>query len=130
MTENLVLDASAMVTLLVGGRMANMVAERIAGTSVHVPAHFDAEVLSALGRLHRASELDADEVAQRLDALAAAPFERHAIGPLLASAWGLPDNVRLVHALYISLAIELAAPLVTLDRGQATASPQAEMLRT
>ncbi len=129
MTETLVLDASAMVTLLIGGPVANKVAERIAGTPVHVPAHFDAEVLSALGRLHRANELDADEVAQRLVALAAAPFERHAIGPLLTSAWGLPDNVRPVDALYISLAVKLSVPIITVDRGLAAATPHAELLR-
>ncbi len=130
MTEALVLDASAMVALLIGGRLADTVAERIAGTAVHVPAHFDAEVLSALGRLHRAGELDADQVAARLDAVTAAPFERHAIGPLLASAWELRDNVGLVDALYISLAAEFSVPIITFDRGLATAAPQAELLRT
>ncbi len=119
-----------MVALLIGGRMAHMVAERIAGTAVHVPAHFDAAVLSAFGRLHRAGELDAGQVAARIDALAAAPFERHAIGPLLASAWGQRDNVRLVDALYISLAVELSVPIITLDRGLAAAAPRAELLRT
>jgi predicted nucleic acid-binding protein len=94
-----------------------------------VPAHFDAEVLSALGRLHRSGDLSASEVERGLAALAEAPFERHALAPLLASAWDLRGNVRLVDALYLALAAELGAPLLTLDRGLASASVEAELLQ-
>ena len=128
MTQALVLDASAMVTLLIGGRAAVTVAKRIEGAEVHVPAHFDAEVLSALGRLQRASELSVADVADRLDMLAAAPFERHAVAPLLASAWDRRGHVRLVDALYVALADELGVPLITFDRGLASACEQAELL--
>jgi predicted nucleic acid-binding protein len=127
-TQALVLDASAMVTLLISGRAAVTVARRIEGAEVHVPAHFDAEVLSALGRLQRSSELSVADVADRLDMLAAAPFERHAVAPLLASAWDRRGNVRLVDALYVALADELGGPLITLDRGLASACEQAELL--
>ena len=129
MTQALVLDASAMVTLLIGGSAATTVARRIEGTEVHVPAHFDAEVLSALGRLQRAGALSIAQVADRLDMLAAAPFERHAVAPLLASAWDRRGNVRLVDALYVALASELGAPLITLDRGLDSACEQAELLQ-
>jgi predicted nucleic acid-binding protein len=127
-TQALVLDVSAMVTLLIGGRVAVTVAKRIEGAEVHVPAHFDAEVLSALGRLQRASVLSVADVADRLEMLAAAPFERHAVAPLLAWAWTRRDNVRLVDALYVALADELGVPLLTLDRGLASACEQAELL--
>lgn len=117
-----------MVAMLVAGRAAGVVAERIRGASVHVPAHFDAEVLSALGRIHRADELDASGVSTRLDVLAAAPFERHSLGPLLAEAWSPRANVRLVDALYIALAERSSAPLITLDKGLAAATKKSELL--
>jgi predicted nucleic acid-binding protein len=126
-TEDLVLDASAMVTMLVGGQVAAPIVERLRGCAVHVPAHFDAEVLSALGRLSRAGQLSPRGVTRRLEVLAAAPFERHAIAPLLWPAWRLRARVRLVDALYIALAEELSAPIVTLDRGLASAAPRAEL---
>lgn len=118
-----------MVTMLIGGRAARPVADRIRGSAVHVPAHFDAEVLSALGRVHRTGELEPTEVSAKLDALAASPFQRHLLGPLLTAAWSLRANVRLADALYITLADELSAPLITLDKGLASATPKGELLR-
>jgi predicted nucleic acid-binding protein len=129
MTEVVVLDASAMVAMLVGGGMAERVATRIRGAAVHVPAHFDAEVLSALGRINRDGKLSTADATTRIEALAVAPFERHALGPLLVAAWSLRDNARLVDALYVSLSNELAAPIITLDRGLAGVAPSSELLQ-
>lgn len=128
MTEILVLDASAMVPMLVPGEAGRSIAQRIRGTDVHVPAHFDAEVLSALGRLHRADQIDADAVTRSLDALARAPFTRHPVAPLLAAAWGRRGDTRLVDALYVALAMKLSVPIITLDRGLAASAPRAELL--
>jgi predicted nucleic acid-binding protein len=47
--EGVVLDASAMVDLLTGEGTADPIRLRLRGTAIHVPAHFDAEVLSAVG---------------------------------------------------------------------------------
>jgi predicted nucleic acid-binding protein len=127
-TEDLVLDASAMVALLIGGQAASPIASRLRGCTVHVPAHFDAEVLSALSRLSRAGQLSARAVTRRLELLAAAPFERHAVAPLLVPAWRLRTRVRLVDALYIALAEGLSVPIVTLDRGLASSAPRIEPL--
>ena len=128
MTQTLVLDASAMVAMLIGGAHAEVVSSRLRGCVVHVPAHFDAEVMSALGRLHRAGELESQQVADSLEVIAEAPFERHQLAPLLAAAWSRRANVRLVGALYVALAEALSAPLITLDRGLASASRRAELL--
>ncbi len=57
-----VVDASALVDLLLGGPLGDRVAARIAGRRLHSPAHLDAEVLSALGRIHRAGDLSAAAV--------------------------------------------------------------------
>src|SRR5450759_471081 len=55
-----VVDASALVDFLLGtdrGRAVGPVLGRFA--ALHAPAHIDAEVLSALGRLHRAGTITA-----------------------------------------------------------------------
>ena len=62
-----------MVAMLLGGHTGRRVLERLRATSVHVPAHFDAKVLSALSRLQRAGDLSASAVEVRLGRLAAAP---------------------------------------------------------
>lgn len=128
MPESVIVDASAMVDLLVGSPMAVAVQGRLRGHELHVPAHFDAEVLSALGRLQRAEELTIRQVPARLERVAAAPIQRHLLGPLLTGAWKLRHNLRLVDALYVELANRLDAPVVTTDAGLAAASPAAELI--
>ena len=113
-----------MVDYLVGSPLAGLVGDRIKDSEVNVPAHFDAEVLSALGRLQRAGELTETEVEERVDLTAQAPFQRHLLAPLLSSAWTLHHSVRLVDALYVELADQLDAVIVTTDSGMAAATPR------
>jgi predicted nucleic acid-binding protein len=126
--DRIIIDASAMVDYLVRSAMALSISARIEAADVHVPAHFDAEVLSALGRLHRANALTDDEVEQRLELTATAPFERHLLGPLLPGAWRLRHNLRLVDALYVELSSHIRAPIITTDAGLATATSRAELV--
>lgn len=128
MAEQLVLDASAMVDYLVKTALAPSIGARMEGSEVHVPTHFDAEVLSALGRLNRAGDLTEREVEERLELTAAAPFRRHLLAPLLPGAWRLHHKARLVDALYIELATSLGAPIITTDAGLAVVSTRAELL--
>src|SRR2546429_8996855 len=60
--EDVVVDASVLVDILAGTELADAARMRLARTVLHAPAHLDAEVLSALGRLHRAGQLSAAEV--------------------------------------------------------------------
>jgi predicted nucleic acid-binding protein len=118
-----VVDASALVDFLLGtdrGRAVGPVLGRFA--ALHAPAHIDAEVLSALGRLHRAGTITAPQVGSRLEALETAPIERHALMSLLAGAWRRRDRFRLVDALYIELSEMLGASLVTTDGRLASAA--------
>jgi predicted nucleic acid-binding protein len=126
--DPLVLDASAMVDVLTGSPLARSVQERIHGSELHAPAHLDAEVLSALGRLHRAGHLSDRQAATRLDRLVEAPVQRHAVQALVLGAWGLRHNLRLVDALYVELANQLEAPLVTTDAALAAATSVAELV--
>lgn len=126
--EAIVVDASAMVDLLVGSPLASSVEARLRGHELHVPAHFDAEVLSALGRLQRAGEMTVRQVGTRLQSVATAPLERHLLAPLLADAWKIRHNLRLVDALYVELANRLDASIVTTDTGLAAATAVAQLV--
>ena len=112
----LVVDASALVDLLLANELGQAVGRRVAGHHLHAPAHVDAEVLSALGRLHRAGDLDADDVETKLALLTSAPITRHAINDLLLGAWARRHRLRLADALYVELATMLGCHLVTTDR--------------
>ena len=128
MAEHLVVDASVLVDLLVGSELATSIRDCLTGHELHAPAHFDAEVLSAMGRLHRAQLMTARQITARLGRLASAPIERHALPPLLAGAWRRRDNLRLVDALYVELADRLSTKVVTTDARLAGASSIAEGL--
>lgn len=111
-----VVDASALVDLLLGNELGDAVQRRIAGHALHAPAHADAEILSALGRLHRAGEIDADDVEAMLMRLAAAPIQRHPVTSVLIGAWSRRRQLRLTDALYVELAASRALALITTDR--------------
>lgn len=111
-----VADASALVDLLLGNDQGEAVHRRLAGHALHAPAHVDAEVLSALGRLNRAGTIKADDVDTMLHDLAAAPIQRHPVTGLLLGAWSRRNQLRLADALYVQLATFRGLPLITTDR--------------
>lgn len=128
MADPLIVDASAMVDLLIGSPSAASIETRLRGHELHVPSHFDAEVLSALGRLQRNGDITVRQVTTRIQRVASAPIQRHLLAPLLAGAWKLRFNLRLVDALYVELADRLEAIIVTTDSGLAASSPSAEFI--
>ena len=111
-----VTDASALVDLLLANESGQAVRDRIAGHVLHAPAHLDAEVLSALGRLNRAGDLADDDVETKLVSMAAAPINRHPVNDLMIGAWARRHRLRLVDALYVELASTHGWQLVTTDR--------------
>jgi predicted nucleic acid-binding protein len=117
-----VIDASALVDLLLGGPVGDAVARRIASHALHGPAHLDSEVFSAMGRLYRAGEIDVDEVETLIGQLVSAPIVRHPLPPLLRGAWERRGSLRLADALYVELAVGLQVILVTTDVGLAPVS--------
>lgn len=110
-----VLDASAAVELLLGTAAGDRTDRALRGETIAAPAHFDAEVLSALGRLAREGEPGEERVELSIGALARAPVHRFPVAPLLLAAWSLRANVALRDALYVALARRLDAVLVTAD---------------
>ena len=129
MTDRVVVDASTLIDLMLEGSAARGIAERIEGSELHAPAHIDAEVLSALGRIHRAGQLEAAQVEALLDDLASAPLERHTLEGLVERAWRRRHNLSLLDALYIALAERLETVTLTRDAGMAMASEHAELIR-
>jgi len=115
---------------LVGTAYAAAVRARLQGTVWHAPAHVDAEALSALGRLCRSGQLQPAEVDERLTLLASMPVRRQLLAPLLPGAWARRVDLRLVDALYVELAAQLQAPLITTDQRLARASALAEAVTT
>jgi predicted nucleic acid-binding protein len=124
-----VVDASAFVDLLAPSELGHSVGDRLRGHTWVVPAHFDAEVLSALGRLARAGELSDRQVADRIRRLASAPLRREGLPELLAGAWRRRHNIRLVDALYVELSHRLDdADLITTDARLAAATTLATLV--
>ena len=128
LAEALVLDASAAVEALLGSSTGRAVRLRMRGTQLHAPAHVDAEVLSALGRLHRAGDVPTGTVTTGLTELVAAPIVRHPLPGLLTVAWQMRDRLRLVDALYVALAEQLGVRLLTTDARLARGSASAEFV--
>ena len=118
----LVLDASAMVDLLLDTTASRAVQSAVRGRPLAVPAHFDTEVLSAIGRLHRAGELTDSAAHARIERLAAAPLQREPLAPLLIGTWARRD-ARLTDALYLELASVLGTVVLTTDHRLARAHP-------
>src|SRR3990172_3281659 len=115
MRDQVVVDASAMVDLLLGNDVGREVRARVREHALHTAAHFDAEILSALGRLHRAGRLRARRVTAELSRLAEAPIARHSLESLVEGAWRRRSNLQLADALYVELAEQLGLPVITTD---------------
>ncbi len=123
-----VVDASAIVDLLVrsdrGQRVRAVLVSDPNAVLVTV-AHLDAEVLSALARLHRDGRLVADEVTELVERLGQLTMRREPISiSLLRAGWALRDNIAIRDALYVAAAEALNARLVTTDDRLARAIPE------
>jgi predicted nucleic acid-binding protein len=127
-SKALVVDASAVVEALLGTDLGVQARARMRGRGLHAPAHLDAEILSALGRLFRASRLAESAVVAALEELAKAPIQRHPLSGLLSGAWTRRENHRLVDGLYVELADALAATILTTDARLARSGARAELV--
>ena len=114
----IVLDASALVELILGTPTGQLVAGRIADPAedLHVPHLADIEVVQALRRYVREGEIDTDAAEVALDDLRALDLQRHAHEPLLERVWDLRKNLTAYDAVYVALAEVLDAILLTCDR--------------
>ena len=113
----IVLDASAIVELLVGTSRGRAIAVRIAdpALSLHVPHLADVEVAQALRRYEREGDIEAHEAASAIDHLGQLDLERHSHEPLLRRVWALRENLTAYDAVYVALAEALDTKVLTCD---------------
>jgi predicted nucleic acid-binding protein len=113
----IVLDASAVVELLINGPAADSLRRDLAGRHepLIVPHLLDVEVASALRRLTAGQRIDADRSENLLKKLAVFPAERYAHTRLLGRIWELRHNFTAYDAVYIALAEETNSVLYTTD---------------
>ena len=121
----IVIDASALVELLVGGTpRAARLAARIAdpAESLHAPHLIDLEVTSVLRTLEARRQLSPAVATRAIADLLALDLLRYPHEPLVPRAWQLRGNLTAYDAAYVALAEHLASPLVTCD-GQLASAP-------
>ena len=113
----IVVDASALVELLLWTKTGREIAELVADPrrSLHVPHLVDLEIAQALRRMVRSRSLDARAAAEALETLALLDLERHGHEPLLGRVWALRDNLTAYDAVYVALAEALECRVLTCD---------------
>jgi predicted nucleic acid-binding protein len=126
--EEVVVDASLIVDFVLGGSARSAIGDRLMEVSLHAPAHLDAEVLSAIGRIHRSGSLSARQAGARLEDALGVPVERHELPALIRGAWSRRQRLRLADALYVELAHRLSVPLLTTDAALGRATAIAEVV--
>jgi len=119
----IVLDASAVIELLLNTQRGARVAERIAdpAESLHAPHLLGVEVAQVLRRYAASAVISGPVGTVALTDLADLDVELYEHEPLLDRVWELRDNVTAYDAVYLALAEVLDAPLVTFDRKLAAA---------
>lgn len=112
-----VLDASAVVEVLLGTERGRSVADRIADPqiSLDAPHLLDVEVAQALRRLVSVGDLEVEAATRALADLRALDVERHAHEPLLERVWALRENLTAYDAVYVALAEALDTTVLTCD---------------
>lgn len=119
----IVLDASAVLELLLSTPAGAAVAERVSSPeeSLHAPHLLSIEVTQVLRRYARAGLLDAGQADTALQDLTELDIRRWDHEPFLERVWELRDNLTAYDAVYVALAETLGAPVLTFDRRLADA---------
>lgn len=113
----IVLDASALLELLLGTDRGRTIAKRLTDPSLglHVPHLADVEVAQALRRYVREGEVEPGSAEAALEDLRSLDLERHAHEPLLERVWALRENLTAYDAVYVALAQALDTTVLTCD---------------
>ena len=123
-----VVDASALVEMLIGSALGEAVRSQLESQVLHAPAHVDLEVLSALARLERAGALSPASVRRGLKLQSEAPIQRHLLADLLAGAYRRRKSLRVSDALYVELGDRLDCRVLTTDQRLARATARATLI--
>lgn len=107
-----VIDASVMACALL---FAGPARARLSADNLRAPELIDAELLSVLRRLVLADKLQEGHALQALATATRLGLRRHPSRSLWPRAWELRPNLSAYDALYVALAEQLDAPLLTAD---------------
>lgn len=111
-----VIDSSVFVAALADSTPGgDQVRRAVEGVDLAAPELIDVEVLSALRGLVAAGQLDSDVASRSVIRLGRAPIDRHPHAPLTSRCWELRHNLTPYDAVYVALAENLDAPLLTAD---------------
>ncbi len=119
----IVIDASALLEVLLNTASAELVADRMFASreTLHAPHLIDLEIAQVLRRYALAGEIDAGRGSQALSDLADLAVSRYPHDFLLPRIWQLRNNLTAYDAAYVALAETLSCPLITCDRALAEA---------
>jgi predicted nucleic acid-binding protein len=122
MNPSLVVDASAIVDMLLGAPTASKIVEALAEENLHAPAHLDLEVMSALARLERSGTVPPRESVEMLSEFNSMPVERHPLAGMRAEVWQMRNQLWVSDAFYVALAGQLQTVVLTTDARLARAT--------
>lgn len=113
----IVVDASAVLTALMGSMRSNRVLDRIeqVDDTFHAPQLLDIEIASGLRRYAKNGELSRVTAERCLLDFQGLRIERHSHVGLLPRIWELRQNLTAYDAAYVALAELLDCPLLTTD---------------
>jgi predicted nucleic acid-binding protein len=120
----IVVDASALIESLLRTSAAPVVDDHLFAPhqTLHAPHLLDVEVAQVIRRYVANGEIDGERGRMALADLADFPLRRYPHDILLARIWDLRANLTAYDAAYVALAEALDAPLLTRDRGLASAA--------
>ncbi|HUA73379.1 MAG TPA: type II toxin-antitoxin system VapC family toxin [Solirubrobacteraceae bacterium] len=119
----IVADSSAIAEVLLAQRRADAILDVLSVNSeLHVPAHFHAEVLSALRRYSLRGMLNEAVAIEAVKTLTELRTLTYPIRELIPAIWKLRFNLTTYDAAYLALARWLDAGLITLDDALAKAA--------
>ena len=110
-----VIDASALVDLMVQSERAPAVLQAVGSTDMVAPDVVNPEVLSTLRRFERIGKLPAKRASQAVEDLLDADVRRFSTLALLPAVWELRADITTYDGCYVALARVLGCPLVTGD---------------
>lgn len=120
----IVLDASALAELLLGGAPARGVERAISGHDQLAPDSVDVEVLHALWGIERRGMATPQRTAKAVGDFGRLRLQRVPVAGRHADVWALRHAVSVYDAAYVALAQRLGCGMLTLDRRLAAGAPR------
>jgi len=112
----LVIDASALVELLLRTIKGERVERAVGAADLAAPDLVNAEVMQGLRGLERGGKLTAARAGRAIARLSESSIWQVPTGTLVREAWSMRANFSAYDACYLALARALGCPLLTTDR--------------